>query len=69
MRYKTPILKKINNNEYHTEDGGVIKREYGDTPNGNKLNGAWVYRDKDGKMLDWDRYLNDLIDHYSFKVI
>lgn len=46
---------------YTFEDDSVIRRERETlTPNGNKMNGRWVYRSKDGTMLDYDQYINDL---------
>ncbi len=53
---------------YESHDGYMMQREYGMTPNGNQLNGRWVLRDSAGKMLDFDRYQNDLAEHYNLRL-
>lgn len=49
---------------YVTEDGGTVKREEGLTPNGNPINGRWVYRDATGTFIDVDQYRHDLFEHH-----
>ncbi len=49
---------------YVSDSGETISREYGRTPNGNNLNGAWVYRDKEGNFIDFNQYLSDLCNKY-----
>jgi len=46
--------------QYKSEDGKVLRRENGTTPNGNPLGGRWVLRDATGVMVDFDQYRNDL---------
>ena len=48
--------------KYASEDGWLIRREWGDTPNGNPLDGRWVLRNEKGEWVDFDAYLNDLAD-------
>jgi hypothetical protein len=36
-----------------------LKREEGETPNGNQMNNRWVLR-KNGALVDFDRYRNDI---------
>lgn len=54
------VMIQINSIEYHATDGKIMKREYGVTPNGNKIEGAWVLRSSDGSWIDFDQYRNDL---------
>ena len=54
---------------YVTEQGGIVKREYGLTPNGNPLSGRWVYRDATGKLIDFDRYRHDLFEHNNLREV
>lgn len=58
----------INSCEYHAPDGRIMKREYGYTPNGNKIEGVWVLRDKDGVWIDFDQYRHDLANRNGFKL-
>lgn len=60
---------------YYTSECGItIKREWETkTPNENKMNGRWVVRNKDGEMIDFDQYINDIaerhnLDLYSLKL-
>lgn len=61
-------LKTISNSKglYVFSDGSTLKREKNTlTPNGMKMNGRWVYRDKSEKILGFDQYCNDLADQFS----
>lgn len=52
---------KLDDGTYSISNGGTIKREYETlTPNGNKLGGRWVYRNANGDLVDFDKYINDL---------
>lgn len=53
---------------YRTEDGWVMKREFGKSPHGNDLGGHWVLRDEKGTFIDCDQYRNALISLYNFRV-
>jgi hypothetical protein len=59
----------INDNIFLFENEHTMQREY-DTlsPNGNKISGQWVYRDKEGKLLDFDQYCNDLAERFSLEL-
>jgi hypothetical protein len=50
--------------QFQSEDGKVLKREEGTTPNGNPLGGRWVLRDAGGVMVDFDQYRHDLSERY-----
>lgn len=39
----------------------TLRREHGNSPNGNPFNGRWVARLDDGSYVDHDKYRNDLI--------
>jgi len=64
----TITWKKTNEKRYDSSDGETIKREYGKTPNGNKLFGCWVYRDKNGEFIDYDGFRNDLFERWDIKI-
>ena len=54
------ILHYVGNDEYKSDTGHTVKREYGKTPNGNNLSGRWVFRNTKGEMKDFDQYRSDL---------
>lgn len=61
---------KVSDTEYISEDGcHSIKREYGDTPNGNRINGRWVLRGSDGMWIDFDKYRSDLMERNNFREV
>jgi hypothetical protein len=49
---------------YESEDGYVMQREQGKTPNGNEIGGRWVLRDPLGNMVEIDQYRNDLAERH-----
>lgn len=55
--------------EYKFSNGWTAKREYGVTPNGNCFGGRWVLRNRSGKLVDFDRYRNDLFPRHNLPVI
>lgn len=65
--HKTPINPASSDPDtdgYMTADGRTVKREWGTfTLNGNPMAGRWVLRDKDGVLLDFNQYRNDLFEH------
>ena len=65
------LREKINESEeiFYESLGKEFKmeRENGETPNGNKMNNRWVLRTKDGELLDFDTYRNDLAERWGFK--
>jgi hypothetical protein len=64
---KHPIFKK-SEEHYVSEDGSVIQREYGMSPNGSLLNGKWVLRNSAGKYVDHDQYRNDLAERNNISL-
>lgn len=65
-RTMTPInpLKggpaSLSGERYESEDGWIMEREYGPTPNGNEFNGSWVLRDDKGEYVGHGRYRYDM---------
>lgn len=64
---KTQMIR-INDDRYEGEDGCVMAREYGKTPNGNNMNGRWVLREAQGAMVDFDQYSNDLAERNNLRI-
>jgi len=56
------------NNAFRSEDGWTMAREYGNTENGNAINGRWVLRNETGAVVDIDKYRNDLEGRYGLKL-
>jgi hypothetical protein len=59
-RIESTTLFGVTDDEYRNNDGTVLRREHGETPNGNPLNGRWVLRNSKGLFIDFDRYRNDI---------
>lgn len=59
---------EIENVRYEFPDGSVMQREHGPTPNGNTFDGSWVYRDKAGALLDFNRYRHDLAARFNLNL-
>jgi hypothetical protein len=62
-------FRQVDAEEYGSESGETFRREHGKTPNGNPLNGSWVYRDKDGKFIDSDWYRHDLAERNDIELL
>lgn len=61
--------KKLDDGTYTLPDGSTIKREFETlTPNGNKLNGRWAYRNTKGDLVDFDKYINDLSERQNINL-
>lgn len=66
-RLQSTVAIEVEQERYsiRTRDGAqthTLAREYGETPNGNSLNGRWVLRDAAGTLVAFDLYRNDLLD-------
>lgn len=60
------LATKVDNNSYVIAAGYKLAREYDTyTPNGNRLGGRWALRDQSEKLIDYDRYINDLAERYN----
>lgn len=62
------VLAETGLDEYRSEDGHVMRREEGTTPNGNPISGRWVLRAPGGEWLDFDKYRSDLAERNGFKL-
>lgn len=70
MKIEKVYFRSVNHgNEYKSEEGCTVKREYGKTPNGNDFNGNWVYRDIKGTLIDFDQYRNDLAERNNIELM
>jgi hypothetical protein len=69
VNVESTALFHISDDEYRGEDGTTLKREYGETPNGNPLNGRWVLRGPDGERIDFDQYRHDLASRYRLNLL
>lgn len=62
-------MDRVNDTELRAQDASVsMKREYGQTPNGNAVSGRWVLRNAAGVMLDFGQYSNDLAERHALKL-
>ena len=60
MNAMVRTLHHFGHDKYATEDGWMMRREHGETPNGNPIAGRWVLRDQRGEWVDFDQYRSDL---------
>ncbi len=60
MNAMVRILHPFGADKYATQDGWLMRREYGETPNGNLVAGRWVLRNERGEWVDFDQYRSDL---------
>lgn len=68
-RSAKPILMQlVSDAEYRSVEGYVMRREEGETPNGNPVNGRWVLRTPDLEWVDVDRYRHDLCSRYNLQI-
>lgn len=56
------------NRRYESEEGFVMQREDGFTPNGNPFADRWVLRGPQGKYVDHDQYRTDLADRHDISL-
>lgn len=61
-------MREVRDEVYEGEGGLRMEREHGLTPNGNPMGGRWVLRDKDGKLVDFDQYRNDLAERNDLDI-
>lgn len=53
---------------YVFKDNSTLRREEGETPNGNQINRFWVYRDSNGAWIDYDQYRHDIAARYNLNL-
>lgn len=70
-RLEAPVRRLVQKTDdcYESEEGFVMRREEGKTPNGNPIAGRWVLRDKAGAWVDFDQYRHDLAAQNGFDLI
>lgn len=62
------LIETVSGQEYEGENF-ILRREYGETPNGNPIAGRWVLRDaKTLAWIDHDQYRNDLASRYKLEL-
>lgn len=60
------FMRKLSEDKYESENRYTMQREYGETPNGNEVNGRWVLRNDQKKFIDYNQYRQDLAEKYGF---
>lgn len=68
LRLWQAFLPKHGDSGYTSFSGYTVQREFGQSPNGNPLNGAWVLR-KNDEYIDHDRYRNDLAERRNLVLL
>lgn len=65
------LMKTVGDHHYVAADSSIVAtREYGLSPTGNPLKGAWVLREiNTGKYLDHDCNRNDLFERNKIKIL
>ena len=54
---------------YKSSYGHTVKREWGQTPNGNHVHGRWVLRGPKQEWIDFDQYRHDLLERNNMKIL
>ena len=67
MQNVVRFLHPFGPDKYATQDGWMMQREYGDTPNGNHVAGRWVLRNHLGDWVDFDKYRSDLAERNDLR--
>lgn len=61
--------QRLPDGTYVMPNGFTLKREHDTlTPNGNRFDGRWVYRDHNGALIDYDKYINDLTERHNINI-
>jgi hypothetical protein len=74
VNYEGPKVKKLVEVSDDLYEGqfeifkAQMAREYGETPNGNKLGGRWVLRIA-GRFVDFDQYRSDLAERNGITLV
>lgn len=60
------FMHVVNHKSYKSDDGYTLTRESdGFTPNGNRFDDDWVYRDAQGTYIDHTSYRNDAAEKHN----
>lgn len=68
MKLKLHVAE-VDPSQYISYDGYCVQREYGETPNGNPMNGMWVFRGKHKELIDFAQYRHDLAERNAIELI
>lgn len=59
------VFGSVLDDMYVFPDNSTLRRESGKTPEGNDMNGQWVYRDANGNFVEYSTYRHDLADRFN----
>lgn len=62
-----PVVMCESRHQVYSCDKFELKREEGETPNGNPMNNRWVLREN-GALIDFDRYRNDIAERNNLRL-
>lgn len=60
------VLRQTAEDNFVSDEGYRMQREYGLTPNGNRIGGHWVLRDPNNAWIDVNQYSHDLLARHGF---
>lgn len=61
------VVMRESRHQVYSCDKFELKREEGETPNGNPMNNRWVLREN-GALIDFDRYRNDIAERNNLRL-
>ena len=67
--YPFTRLALVSPNKYESYDGRTLSREFGQTPDGQDLDGQWVLRESNGTYIDHSVYRNDIAEKHELILI
>jgi len=62
-------LHEVDAENYVSNEGHHVQREYIKLPDGLELRGQWVYRDPSGNIIDFDYFMSDLFERNNLRVV
>jgi len=62
-------LHEVDAENYISNEGHRVQREYLKLPDGLELRGQWVYRDPSGGIIDFDYFRSDLFERNDLRVM
>lgn len=62
------VMRDTGQQLYRCNRNYELKREQGQTPNGNSMNNRWVLRDENGHLIDYDKYRNDIAERNNLQL-
>jgi hypothetical protein len=61
------VIRQTSEDNYVSDEGTTVQREYGLLPNGLFASGKWVLR-REGEFVDFDMYINDLTERHNLRI-